>query len=447
MTPLLLHVSALITAAFIAGLWQGLVITMMGVALCGFMPRASAAFRHAILIVLFAGALLLPFTYLHKSDVPSGGHGLTLAPWIGVAIAAVWLLAAAFRSVHLYLAWRHLSAVRLSAVAVQVQDATGFKAGSRHALLYSSPDVQSPTILGFHSPRLLLPDWMIPGLSESELQQITLHECEHLRRGDDWMNLLLQVGLMLSPLNPALFWLNRTISVQRELAVDAAVVAHTAKPLAYAACLTRLAEQRLEHGRLRLALTAWERKSELVQRVQILLDRSSCGTRVQSAWASAAAVVIMVMAIAAMSRVPQLVQVAEESAHASTQSSAFAQSVTLMQSSHGADALSTPHLERTSFRMASTQPDQSRVMWKKTSASLTDSSHARTFVIQRPARAPKMTRSRYVWSREVLTAHNFQPSATEPVLLTPSLIHSYYAAVPASYVALPTSNGWLLIEL
>ena len=105
---------------------------------------------------------------------------------------------------------------------------------------------------------------MVPLLTEEELHRIAVHECEHLRRHDDWLNLLLQVGMVLSPLNPALFWLSRSIGVQRELACDDAVVATTGDPIAYASCLARLAEQRMQQrNHLRLALAAWERKSEL----------------------------------------------------------------------------------------------------------------------------------------------------------------------------------------
>jgi beta-lactamase regulating signal transducer with metallopeptidase domain len=443
MMPLFLHVSILLTAACVAGLWQGLGMVLMGVALCGLMPRASASLRHAVLIALFAGALFLPFIRFHGVDGGSGQHGFRLAPWVGAAIAAIWFAAAAFRGVQLYLAWRHLCAVRRAAVAVQVQGAAVFAAGTRRAILCSSPDVDSPTILGFRSPRLLLPDWMVPRLSESELQQIALHECEHLRRGDDWMNLLLQVGLILSPLNPALFWLNRIIGVQRELAVDAAVVAQTAKPLAYAACLTRLAEQRLERGRLRLALSAWERKSELVQRVHALLEQSSVWTRAQSAWATAAAAAVLLTAAIGMARVPQLVHVADVPMQvATTQSPVTAPPATAIQSGLREATFTAPRMEPASFHVQPARFVKVHAMRKKTSRKITNSStDSRASAIPQPNYAPFMMRTRYTPSRDVSTAREDSAQmATEPVQLTPALFSS-------PYVAVPMANGWLLIEL
>jgi hypothetical protein len=419
-------------------------MVLMGVALCGLMPRVSARLRHAVLIALFTGALFLPFLHFHGSSGSSVQHGFRLAPWGAVVLTAVWLAAAMFRGIQLYLAWRHLCAVRRAAVAVQVQGTIAFTAGTRRAILCSSPDVDSPTILGFRSPRLLLPDWMVSQLSESELQQIALHECEHLRRGDDWMNLLLEVGLILSPLNPALFWLNRIIGVQRELAVDAAVVAQTAKPLAYAACLTRLAEQRLERGRLRLALTAWGRKSELVQRVHVLLDPSSAWTRVQSAWATAAAAVVLLVAVAGMARVPQFVHVADETMQivAATPSPTVALPSTAVQSGPREVTLTTPRMEPASFRVEPVRFVKVHATRKKAVRKTTNPSpDPRAFATPQPDRAPFLMRTHYIVPREVSTKRDHSAQmATEPVQLTPALFSS-------PYVAVPVANGWLLIEL
>ncbi|ADV82461.1 M56 family metallopeptidase [Terriglobus saanensis] len=444
MMPSLLHVSALLTAGCVAGLWQGLVMVLMGITLCSLMPRASASLRHSLLIAMFTGALFLPFISFHGGEAGSGQHSFQLAPWVGAAIAAVWLAAAAFRSVQLYFAWHHLCAVQRAAIPVQVQGTTAFAAGSRRAILCSSPDVDSPTILGFRSPRLLLPDWLVPRLSESELQQIALHECEHLRRGDDWMNLVLQVGLILSPLNPGLFWLNRIISKERELAVDSAVVAQTGKPLAYAACLTRLAEQRLGHSRLRLALTAWERKSELVQRVHALLDQSSTWTQAQSAWATATAAAVLLTAVSGMVHIPQLVHVGDEPVQvAATKASVVpVMNVATVPTSNQMDTFTGARAEPASFRVRSARFIKVRATHKKAFRKMTGlSTDSRDFTVPNSKHAPMMMRTHYTPSGDVSTIEDDSASpATEPVRLTPAVFYRHYVAVPVS-------SGWLLIEL
>ena len=109
------------------------------------------------------------------------------------------------------------------------------------------------------------------------MAQIVLHELEHLRRRDDWLNLIQKVGLVFFPLNPGLLWVDRKLSVERELACDAGVVASTAQPFEYARCLTRLAEHRSRYRRLALSLAAWSRQSEVGRRIMSLLQPADAG--------------------------------------------------------------------------------------------------------------------------------------------------------------------------
>ncbi len=141
----------------------------------------------------------------------------------------------------------------------------------RNIELCTSTDVDTPCVIGFLSPRLLIPYSLFNRLTSNDLHQIVLHECEHLRRRDDWINLAQKLALALFPLNPALLFTDRRLSLERELACDAGVIARTEAPFDYAHCLTRLAEHRLNSRRLSLALSAWSRQSELARRVHTLL--------------------------------------------------------------------------------------------------------------------------------------------------------------------------------
>jgi hypothetical protein len=98
-----------------------------------------------------------------------------------------------------------------------------------------------------------------------------LHETEHLRRHDDWTNLLQKLSLVLFPLNPAMLWMERRLCLEREMACDEGVVRVTHAPRAYAACLTSLAERGLERRAEALSLGAWQRRPELVHRVHGIL--------------------------------------------------------------------------------------------------------------------------------------------------------------------------------
>ncbi|GAA3753121.1 M56 family metallopeptidase [Terriglobus aquaticus] len=460
MPSTLLHLSSFLTAVCVAGLWQGLTVALIAAAVLVLLRRAPAALRHSVLVAAFAGVLVLPWLELHRDlhagSAHTGEHGLHLAPWIGLAVAALWLVGTTVRAAQLFLAWRHLGRVRNASTVVPLQGEENFTAGSRRALLCSSPDVDAPVILGFRSPRLLIPEWMLPTLSEAELHQIALHECEHLRRRDDWINLLLQVGLVLSPLNPALLWLNRTIRLQREMAVDAAVVARTDKPLAYAACLTRLAEQRQQRGALRLALSALGRKAELVQRVHALIAKPTAWTRKQSGLAFAGALALLCTAAGGFLRVPQLVQVGTDVAPASSNTTAADASFTPVIST---TAASLP-LVRTSaevttarnlrsipvrivpatFRSVDTHARNKHARSAKSSTATLLPAHTPGSLRAATVLAPRMMRTTYASSRNRTADMDAVADSSSQVQTTTAIFYTPYAAVPVA-------NGWLLIEL
>ena len=129
----------------------------------------------------------------------------------------------------------------------------------------------------------------------------------HLRRRDDWFNLLQKIGLVLFPLNPALAWIERRLCFERELACDDAVLECTRAPKAYAKCLTQLAEQRLHRRALSLTLGAWERQSELARRVHSILQRSEPMGRTQSRVLLAVLTLALFGGAAELSRCPQFV--------------------------------------------------------------------------------------------------------------------------------------------
>ena len=140
--------------------------------------------------------------------------------------------------------------------------------------LCTTGKLDRPSVIGFLAPRILIPDWLYARLTPGELEQVVLHEAEHLRRRDDWTNLFQKLALVLFPLNPALAWIEGRLCREREMACDEGVVHRTQAPHAYAECLTSLAERGLQRRRAQaLSLGAFERRPELVRRVYSILAR------------------------------------------------------------------------------------------------------------------------------------------------------------------------------
>jgi hypothetical protein len=162
-------------------------------------------------------------------------------------------------------------------------------------------------VIGFFAPRILIPEWLFERLSPEELKHVVLHESEHLRRGDDWINLAQKLCLALFPLNPALAWMDQRLATEREMACDEGVVRATKAPRAYAACLASLAERELKHRAELLSLGAWQRRPELVVRVHRILKHKQ-GLSPIATWAMVGALSCgLVVALIEFAHAPQLV--------------------------------------------------------------------------------------------------------------------------------------------
>ncbi|WP_446741662.1 M56 family metallopeptidase [Silvibacterium acidisoli] len=293
--------------SLVTDIWQGLVLAA-GVGLClQWLPRTTARMRFAVWAAVFALIGILPLlhsfsTATHRSTTSAFVHADTR--W-SLGIAAVWALCSLVRAGQLLHGAIRLRAVHRS--AKPVEDAPELRSGFRRVMLCTSSEVDRPSVIGFFSPRILIPDWLLKKLTPEEMDQVVLHEMGHLNRGDDWLNLLQKIGLVLFPLNPALVWVERRLCLEREIACDDDVLNRTGAPKSYATCLTRLAEHRLERRSLALTLGAWGRKSELAQRVYSILKRGPGMSPLQARIVMSALLLSLLGGAAGLSRCRQLV--------------------------------------------------------------------------------------------------------------------------------------------
>jgi len=140
----------------------------------------------------------------------------------------------------------------------------------------TSECVRVPAAIGFWKRTIVLPAWALRELPPNHLNVILLHEFAHLRRWDDWTNLIQKIVRALFFFHPAVWWIESRLSVEREMACDDAVLAETANPLGYASCLVSLLEKSLAHrlaGQRRLmAQAAVDRAREASLRLARILD-------------------------------------------------------------------------------------------------------------------------------------------------------------------------------
>ena len=196
---------------------------------------------------------------------------------------------------------------------------------ARRVALCTSDRVQVPTAIGLVKPAVSHPSWVMQELSPEELNQILLHELAHLRRWDDWTNLAQKLVKALFFFHPAVWWIERQVSLEREMACDDAVVAETASPRAYAECLAHLAEKTLIRRSVALAQAAVGRIRQTSLRVAQILDVNR-RTATDRAWKPAVALVagFAMACVFGISRVPRLIAFSTSESHVA--SSAIADS-------------------------------------------------------------------------------------------------------------------------
>jgi len=197
----------------------------------------------------------------------------------------------------------HLHALRKSCVSVhlevldpQIQETLARIQATRRVVFCTSDLVHVPTAIGLLKPVVVVPRWVMQELSVDELNQILLHELAHLRRWDDWTNLAQKIVKALFFFHPAVWWIERKVSLEREMACDDAVLAETASPRAYAECLAHLAEKTLIQRSVALAQAALGRVRHTSLRVAQILD----GNRARGASGASKPAVLLVAGFAAV---------------------------------------------------------------------------------------------------------------------------------------------------
>jgi|HubBroStandDraft_1064217.scaffolds.fasta_scaffold00368_19 Zn-dependent protease with chaperone function len=284
--PLSLSLSSLQTVARISverilnALPEGFLIAFFAWALLRVLRRQSSGTRFAVWFLALLTVAVLPLlsgVAINKGGAlpapgMSWGHlhpALTIpGSWALFAFVA-WALGTCVAMARLAVGLWQLRQLRQSCTAIAVNDldpavrrtveaivASGSVVDgrgrpslhrSRSVTVATSELVRVPAAIGFWKRTIILPAWALRELPPEDLNVILLHEFAHLRRGDDWTNLIQKVVRALFFFHPAVWWIESRLSMEREMACDDAVLADTANPQGYANCLVSLLEKSLAH--------------------------------------------------------------------------------------------------------------------------------------------------------------------------------------------------------
>jgi beta-lactamase regulating signal transducer with metallopeptidase domain len=115
------------------------------------------------------------------------------------------------------------------------------RSAGRPARLVVSEHVRSAAVLGFGSPVVAVTPKLFTHLTADEIDRVVVHEWAHVQRRDDLAHLAQLLARIVAGWHPVVWWIDRQLRIEREVACDETAVAVTRSAKDYAACLARLA--------------------------------------------------------------------------------------------------------------------------------------------------------------------------------------------------------------
>ena len=207
-----------------------------------------------------------------------------VSPRIALAVVGVWALGALIGVVGLAMSILRVRGLKRrsspldGALADELPWLTDVETG-REIYLRLSYEIETPVAIGFGRPVILIPTELATADGLAAIESLVLHEHAHLRRYDDWTNLVQRVIERLFWFNPIVWLVGRRIALEREIASDDAVVEKTGAAHDYATSLWKLAREMRMPEHAVVAPGALLTRKQITVRIEQLLDKKRAQLR------------------------------------------------------------------------------------------------------------------------------------------------------------------------
>jgi beta-lactamase regulating signal transducer with metallopeptidase domain len=303
---------------------EGILLVLVAGAVLRVLPKQNSRTRFAVWFLALLAVTSLPFIgragngMVHEVTGSAFSIGLPAA-WAAV-LFGLWLLAASVAIVRVGVGLWHLRTLRRSCTVVDVAELdpslretiSELLAGSpalvkRPVTIATSEQIRVPAALGLWKPMIVLPAWTLREVAASDLSIVLRHEFAHLRRWDDWTNLVQKIARAVFFFHPAVWWIENRLTVEREMACDDAVVAEIENPKDYANCLVSLMEKSVAQRGWTMAQALVHRAREASLRLAQILDRNRPAATQVSRPVMGLICGLVVLCVTAASYAPQFV--------------------------------------------------------------------------------------------------------------------------------------------
>ena len=220
-------------------------------------------------------------------------------------VVGLWLVGVLILSIRLFDAW--LFARRLThdgtspapethrRTLERLSDRLGIR---RTVLLLESAFLQSPAVVGWLRPVVLLPAVALTGLTPQQVEALIAHELAHVKRHDFLVNLLQSSIETLLFYHPAVWYVSRRVREIREHCCDDIAVRVSGDPEAYARALLGLASARAGMPSLATAASG----GALLERVRRILAADHQRAETFPRWMAGAVVLFAAILLGSSSR-------------------------------------------------------------------------------------------------------------------------------------------------
>jgi len=274
---------------------QGCVVALATVVIVRCLPRALAATRYRVCWVGLSAVLTLPLVSLIPGalsqvqgvtvDTTASGALVSLphSPTFAPLIIGAWLVWVAVFGGQLATAMVAIRRARQRcrsfplALERRLHNWTRVKHQGRAAQLVVSHDVRAAAVIGCGSPVIAIAPALVRHLTVAELDRVVIHEWAHVQRRDDFGNAGQLAARLLAGWHPGVWWLDRWLRAEREVACDEMAVMQTGSSKVYAACLVKLASLPLA-SRDTLPALGVLASGSLASRVERIVSRTGHGS-------------------------------------------------------------------------------------------------------------------------------------------------------------------------
>ena len=252
-------------------LWQGCVVALACAAMLRVLQRARGNVRYVVCWAALLLVVALPWLP-PPSIAPAADAVLSTQSDVVVSLPDAWWTSALVM-LAAWMAWAGACTVRFASAIIALRRARAraqafpahvesvlphwkrVRSEGRHATLVVSDSVTTAAALGCGAPMIAVAPSLVETLDAAELDRVLIHEWAHVQRRDDLVHILQILFRVVAGWHPAVWWIDRQLHVEREVACDEMTVAITGSPKSYAACLLKLAGLR-SGGRTMLAAPA-----------------------------------------------------------------------------------------------------------------------------------------------------------------------------------------------